>query len=206
MRRSAGCRHFSTVQRFGLTAAVCPPEAKIWFGEQEEEEAEISLICRMALRRDLLLRGDGVFPEIDFLWESQICFISSYFFRCRAAYFSVINIWVSTILTKKKKSVLMNGTGKRFDSEALNEYLFIHIGVCVMLISRLFWEVLHKFEERKGKKKKNSSHSDVLSSVHTATGLWLAAVCWTDALHGAGQELWEQKFFREQTGAARVRG
>lgn len=47
-------------------------------------------------------------------------------------------IFVDNSDKKKKKSVLMNGTGKRFDSEALNEYLFIHIGVCVMLISRLF--------------------------------------------------------------------
>lgn len=46
MRRSAGSRHFSAVQRFGLTAAVCPPEAKILFGEEEEE---ISFICRTAL-------------------------------------------------------------------------------------------------------------------------------------------------------------
>lgn len=56
MRRSAGCRHFSVVQRFGLTAAVCPPEAKIVFGEGG---GFFSLSDGATW--DLLRRGKGVF-------------------------------------------------------------------------------------------------------------------------------------------------
>lgn len=49
MRRSAGCRHFSAVQRFGLTAAVCPPEAEILFSEGGGGGGCFSFLCGMAL-------------------------------------------------------------------------------------------------------------------------------------------------------------
>lgn len=82
MRRSAGCRHFSAVQRFGLTAAVCPPEAKILFGEvEEDEEEEISFICRTPLHGTCSKRGDGVLQKLISCESHRFVFLLP-IFRC----------------------------------------------------------------------------------------------------------------------------
>lgn len=97
MRRSAHCRHFSAVQRFGLTAAVCPPEAGILFSEGGGGAAEggggagggggfCSLWDGATL--ELLRRGEGVFLKVDFLREPVFFFLSVVVRR----FFSVIKI------------------------------------------------------------------------------------------------------------------